>query len=68
MLTSGINFINFKKKIISSKIKKKFNLIIRNQNQIVSSLGKDYKNSYKKEKLKKYKNFSNYTCWESKNL
>ena len=60
MLTSGINFINFKKKIITSKIEKKFNLIIRNQNQIVSSLGKDYKNSYKKEKLKKYKNFLNY--------
>ena len=60
MLTPGINFINFKKKRISSKIEKKFNLIIRNQNQIVSSLGKDYKNSYKKEKLKKYKNFLNY--------
>ena len=60
MLTSGINFINFKKKIISSKIEKKLNYIIRNKNQIVSSLGEDYKNSYKKEKLKKYKNFLNY--------
>ena len=60
MLTPGINFINFKKKIISSKIEKKLNYIIRNKNQIVSSLGEDYKNSYKKEKLKKYKNFLNY--------
>ena len=49
MFTSGINFINFKKKKINSVIKKKLSKIIIENNHVVNSLGKNYKNSYKKK-------------------
>ena len=60
MLTSGINFINFKKKKSSTKIKKKLQEIIKSKDQTIDSLSKDYKNSFKKGKLDKYKKFSHF--------
>ncbi len=57
MFTSGINFINFKKKKINSVIKKKLSEIIIENNHVVNSLGKNYKNSYKKKVLKKYQKY-----------
>ena len=57
MFTSGINFINFKKKKINSVIKKKLSKIIIENNHVVNSLGKNYKNSYKKKALKKYQKY-----------
>ena len=50
MLTSGISLINFKIKKNTKVIKKNLISIITNKNQVVTSLSKNYKNSYKKKK------------------
>ena len=60
MLTKGINFINFKKKHKNLSTKKKLVSIISENNQIIQSLGKYYKYSFKKGELKKYKKNLNY--------
>ena len=62
MLTSSISFVNFKKKIKYTKVKKNLKLIIDNksQNQVIKSLSKNYKYSFKKKKLDSYKRFSNF--------
>ena len=60
MLTRGINYINFKKKKSNLKIKKKLNNIIKEENEIIKSLGKFYKYSFQKKNLKKYKTKLNY--------
>ena len=60
MLTSGINFINFKIKTKTFKVKKKLIYLIKEKNQIIESLGKNYKNSFRKNELKKYKKSSNF--------
>jgi len=62
MLTSSISFVNFKKKIKYTKVKKNLKLIIDNksQNQVIKSLSKSYKYSFKKKKLDKYRKLSNF--------
>ena len=60
MLTSGISFVNFKKKNKSLKIRKNLQSIINDKNEILNSLSKNYKDSYKKNLINKYKAFSNY--------
>ncbi len=60
MLTSGINFINFKTKKKTIIVKKKLNSLIKEKNQILESLTKNYKNSFNKKKLRKYKNSQNF--------
>ena len=62
MLTSSISFVNFKKKIKYTKVKKNLKLIIDNksQNQVIKSLSKNYKYSFKKKKLDKYRKLSNF--------
>ena len=62
MLTSSISFVNFKKKINYTKVKKNLKLIIdnKNENQVIKSLSKNYKYSFKKKKLDKYRKFSNF--------
>ena len=60
MLTSGISFVNFKKKNKSLKLKKNLQSIINNKNEIIKSLSKNYRDSYKKNLVDKYKLFSNY--------
>jgi len=62
MLTSGINFINFDNKKKLPIVKHKFNLIIKekDKNQVINSLGKNYKHQYNKKKLKKFKKSLNY--------
>ena len=59
MLTNRINFKNFK---IKKNIKFKFNLLseIKKKNDILSSLSKDYKDSFNKKELNKLKKFSNF--------
>ena len=61
MLTSGINFKNFKLRQNSSKVKKEFLSLIKNKSQVIRSLCKDYKNNYSKKEIKKYRSLSNYT-------
>ena len=60
MLTKSINLINFKSNKNSSKIYKKLKSIISEKNEVIKSLEKNYKNSFKKKNLKKYKSFSSF--------
>ena len=60
MLTSGIKLINFKIRKNSKNIKKKFNLIIKNRDEIINSISINYKNKYKQKQLAKYKKYSNF--------
>ena len=60
MITSEINFRNFKKKKITSKFKKKIISIIKEKNQIIKSLSKNYKDSFNHKDLNKYKNLLDY--------
>tara|TARA_A100000164_G_scaffold166529_1_gene147748 strand:- start:813 stop:1967 length:1155 start_codon:yes stop_codon:yes gene_type:complete len=60
MLTSGINFVNFKTSIKIKSLKKKFTSLINEKNEIIKSLSKNYKDSYKKNNIIKYKKNSEY--------
>ncbi len=60
MITEGIRFLNFKKKINIKKTKQNLNLILSEKNQVIRSLSKDYKNSFKKKKINKYKKNLNF--------
>ena len=60
MLTSGINFINFKSKVKTHRLRKLLTFIIKEKNQVIESLGKNYKNSYSKKKILKYKKSSDF--------
>jgi glucose-6-phosphate isomerase len=60
MFTSGINLINFKQKKHSSLVKKNLVLILKSKNEVVNSLSQNYKNSFAKKILSKYKKVSNY--------
>ena len=56
MLTQGINFKNFKLKSSNLKIKKQLFSILNNKNEVLLSLGENYKINFN---LHKYKNFKN---------
>ena len=60
MIFSYINFKNFKIKKKSSKLKAHLKLILKKKDEVVSSLGADYKFSFDKKKIQRYKKFSNY--------
>ena len=60
MIFSYINFKNFKIKKKNSKLKAYLKLILKKKDEVVSSLGADYKFSFDKKKIQRYKKFSNY--------
>jgi len=60
MLTSGINFTSFKKKAKTSLVKKKLQIILKENNQVIKSLSSNYKNSFNKKQIQKYKKILNY--------
>ena len=60
MLTSGINFINFKVNSKTLFLKKKLNFLIKEKNQVIKSFDKKYKVNFNKKKLNKYKKSLNY--------
>jgi len=60
MLTSGINFLNFKKKIKDKKIKKDLIDLINKNSPIIQSLSKNYKDKFNKSFLNKIKKNKNY--------
>ena len=60
MITKGISLINFKLKKDLSSVSKKLKLILSEKNEVLLSLGKKYKNSFFKKKLKKYRLSSNF--------
>ena len=59
MITSKINFKNFRLKKKNVFIRKYLIKIIKNPNAVINSLKNDYKYSYKKSFLKKFKNYQN---------
>ncbi len=57
MLTKNISFKNFKLKKNNNKIKKDLYNILRKKNPILESLSLDYKNSFNKKIISKYKKY-----------
>ena len=57
MISAGIAFRNFKnkKKTSTLKIKQTLKLLIKEENEVIKSLKKSYKDSFSKKNLKKYK-------------
>ena len=60
MLTSGINFFNFKKKVKNKNIKKHLIDLINKNSPIIQSLSKNYKDKFDKSFLNKIKEKKNY--------
>ncbi len=60
MLTKSISFTNFKIKKNTKIVNNNLKLILQKKNAVIESLSINYKNSYKKKILKKYKSFSNF--------
>ena len=60
MLTKGVKFTNFKTKKKSLLIKKKLISLLKSKNEILNSLSQNYKNSFTKKILLKYKRKKNY--------
>ena len=60
MLTKGINFKNFTVKTNYKNLSKNLNSIIKKNNEVLNSLGKNYIYSYDKKKIKKFKKNSNF--------
>ena len=60
MLTSSISLKNFRLKKSNSKIKKKLKFLLFNKSQIINSLSTNYKDSFEKNKINKYKKIKNF--------
>ncbi|MDC3165258.1 glucose-6-phosphate isomerase [Candidatus Pelagibacter sp.] len=60
MLTENIDFINFKGKYKTSKIKLILLTLLKGSNEVIKSLSKNYKLNYDLKKIKKYKKSTNY--------
>ena len=58
MLTKNIKYQNFLVKSNNTKIIKDFKLFIKEDNEIIKSLGSSYKKSYDKKTIKKLKKYS----------
>jgi glucose-6-phosphate isomerase len=59
MLTNNIDFKNFKSKKKNNKIKKDLEIILNENNEILKSLGTNYKNNYSKKIIIKFRKYSN---------
>ena len=60
MLTKNISFKNFKVKKNNSKIKSIFSSLIKEKNEVLLSMSKNYKNSFNNKTINKYKNGYNF--------
>ena len=58
MLTKNINFKNFKIKNFNKKIKKDFDNLLNEDNEVLKSLSLSYKNSYTKKTISKFNRYS----------
>ena len=59
MLTKSINFKNFKSNKSNKKTKKNLSFFLKENNEVLKSLSADYKNSYDKKIISKFKKYSN---------
>ena len=57
MSTKNLIFENFKNKKINLKLKKSLKELISTKSEVINSLSRDYKYSYTKKSIKKYKKF-----------
>ena len=60
MLTKNIKLKLFKKKKLNGNLKKKLTNLLKEENFVIRSLRKEYKNNYNKETISKFKSFINY--------
>ncbi len=60
MLTKNIKLKLFKKKKLNKNLKKKLTTLLNEENFIIKSLKKEYKNNFNKKTISKFKNFINY--------
>ena len=60
MLTSSISLKNFRLKKNNPKIKQKIKFLFSNKSQIIESLSSNYKDSFEKKNINKYKNIKNF--------
>ena len=60
MLTKNIKLKLFRKKKLNEKLKKKLITLLNEENFIIKSLKKEYKNNFNKKTIYKFKNFINY--------
>ena len=60
MLTKNIKLKLFKKKKLNENLKKKLKTLLNEENFIIKSLKKEYKNNFNKKTISKFKNFINY--------
>jgi len=60
MLTKNIKLKLFTKKKLNKNLKKKLTTLLNEENFIIKSLKKEYKNNFNKKIISKFKNFINY--------
>ena len=60
MLTKNIKLKLFTKKKLNKNLKKKLKTLLNEENFIIKSLKKEYKNNFNKKTISKFKNFINY--------
>ncbi len=60
MLSNNISFKNFNIKNKDNKIKKRLFLILKEKNQSIESLKKEYKYTFNKNKIEKFKKSGNF--------
>jgi glucose-6-phosphate isomerase len=60
MIFSNINFKNFKIKKKNPKLKKYLKFFLKKKDSVIASLGNDYKLSFDKKNIQRYKKFSNF--------
>ena len=60
MLTSSISLKNFRLKTNNLKIKQKLKFLFSNKSQIIESLSSNYRDSFEKKNINKYKNTKNF--------
>lgn len=60
MITSGINFKNFNLTKKTNLVKKKIKLLLKENNAVIQSLQKNYKDSFSLKDIKKYKTLLNF--------
>ena len=60
MLTKNIDFKNFKSKKNTLSVKKKLKKLLQENNEVIKSLKKTYKNSFNKKLVNKYHKNLNY--------
>ena len=55
MLNKNINFINFKTNLNTINVKRKLEILLKKENQILKSLSKNYKYNFNDKIIKKFK-------------